>query len=134
MYALTQFEPTDARKAFPCWDEPALKATYSLTMISADTSVNLSNMDAISETALDAASAPNFGQTEEVGKTMMKTLKTLKTEHLKTEQKTEKTEQKTEKTESTGAVAKKPEAAWKITRFAKTPLMSTCESRSRFCL
>ncbi|CDO74266.1 hypothetical protein BN946_scf184643.g6 [Trametes cinnabarina] len=54
VYSLTQFQPTAARRAFPCWDEPALKATFAITMLSRAGSVNLSNMPAQSEKNCDA--------------------------------------------------------------------------------
>jgi aminopeptidase N len=42
--AVTRFEPVEARAAFPCWDEPAPKATWSMTMISRNGTVNLANV------------------------------------------------------------------------------------------
>ena len=45
--ASTQFEALDARRAFPCWDEPAVKATFSVTFIVDAHLTVLSNMPEI---------------------------------------------------------------------------------------
>jgi puromycin-sensitive aminopeptidase len=41
--ATTQFEATDARRAFPCWDEPALKAVYKVTLVIDEDLIAVSN-------------------------------------------------------------------------------------------
>ncbi len=41
--ATTQFEAADARRAFPCWDEPDLKAVFGITLIVPNGVVALSN-------------------------------------------------------------------------------------------
>ena len=41
--ATTQFEATDARRAFPCWDEPEFKATFGVTLVVPDDLLAVSN-------------------------------------------------------------------------------------------
>jgi aminopeptidase 2 len=52
--ATTQMEPTDARRAFPCFDEPALKAAFTVTLIADAKMTCLSNMDVASEKTVDS--------------------------------------------------------------------------------
>lgn len=47
--ASTQFETTDARQAFPCWDEPVLKAQFEVTIVGPKDRVILSNTNVKSE-------------------------------------------------------------------------------------
>jgi len=62
--AATQFEATDARRAFPCWDEPAHKASFDVTLVIPSDLVAISNTPILEETkAEEGLKSVRFGET-----------------------------------------------------------------------
>ena len=62
--ATTQLEATDARRAFPCWDEPAIKATFKVTLLIPSDLVAVSNMSIVRESEVEPGlKRLEFGET-----------------------------------------------------------------------
>jgi aminopeptidase N len=51
----TQLEPADARRIFPCWDEPAFKASFALTVTVPQDFLAVSNMPVATEEPIASA-------------------------------------------------------------------------------
>lgn len=64
--ATTQMEPTDARRAFPCFDEPNLKATFDVVLVSDPKLTHLSNMDVKSEEIIEGKKYTSFNTTPQM--------------------------------------------------------------------
>src|SRR5882724_6757123 len=62
----TQFEPSDARRFFPCWDEPSFRARFQLTAVVPENWLAVSNMPVESERKIDPPS-PNAGPAQTSG-------------------------------------------------------------------
>jgi aminopeptidase N len=49
---MTQMEPVDARRVFPCFDEPSFKAEFSITLGRKRDMISLSNMPKVKTTPM----------------------------------------------------------------------------------
>mgnify|MGYP003537577199 CR=1 FL=1 len=61
--AATQFEATDARRAFPCWDEPDFKARFTITLYLDDDLHAVSNAALVADEVLDGRRRVRFAET-----------------------------------------------------------------------
>jgi aminopeptidase N len=59
----TQFESTDARRMFPCWDEPAFRATFDLTATVPAAFTSVSNMPIAKRVVNGALATTTFART-----------------------------------------------------------------------
>ncbi len=62
-YLFTQFEDRHARKAFPCWDEPAFKIPWQLTITAPAALAVVANYPVATEITNGAAKTVAFGRT-----------------------------------------------------------------------
>jgi puromycin-sensitive aminopeptidase len=61
--AATQFEATDARRAFPCWDEPDFKAVFATALVIDPALTAVSNAKVLSETVESGKKTLRFADT-----------------------------------------------------------------------
>jgi aminopeptidase N len=59
----TQFEATDARRFFPCWDEPSFRARFQFTTVVPENWMAVSNMPIEVETKIDNGKEVRFAMT-----------------------------------------------------------------------